>query len=112
VVDFNKLIKPHVIKPVAERFCVRGIRTKHNAPDIRYVRCVFEFTKKESGWTAVMVEGGVTGFESFTDSAELDVLTRGWTACFGTRGSWDKLEIEAAAMTALVGWIKEKINGT
>lgn len=46
------------------------------------------------------LETGVTGYESFNFNLDTnkEIKERGWCACFGTEGSWDRLEISAEQM--------------
>lgn len=55
---------------------------------------------------ALRLMGGPTGYESFTIDDDMSNLKRmaekGWTACMGTKGKWDKLEIEAKEMKGVL----------
>lgn len=55
--------------------------------------------------------GGVTGYESFYIDSDLRNVKRmcekGWCACAGTKGSWDKLVIPAEEMKK-VDWENKK----
>jgi len=47
-----------------------------------------------------IVEGGVTGYESFIiENGDLNrMASKGWCACMGTNKVWDRLEIDASEM--------------
>lgn len=78
---------------------------------------IFKFTeKKEKGYHEVwveIVEGGVTGYESFIfgeirdgkfsykDDAVKRMTKKGWCACAGTEGRWDRLDVPAESCAKL-----------
>lgn len=69
--NFAKMIRPHVIPAVLERFCVKGRRTHCVTGDVKDVRCVFEVAEATAGKVLRLSEGGgVTGHESFYVSGE------------------------------------------
>lgn len=118
---FANLIRPHRIPPVPERFCVKGIRTHNRTKEKTAVRCVFEVRFVDShdgnsGWVLKIVEGGVTGFESFYLTGPLatrnvlnEMAKRGWAANFGGMG-YDALDIDADNMEALARWVREQLD--
>jgi hypothetical protein len=67
----------------------------------RDVEVVLTIEEKDDGIRVVKVtDGGVTGWENFI-LREDDVVAmceRGWVACAGTRGRWDRLYIPADQM--------------
>lgn len=106
MIDFAKLITPHVIPPVPERFAVRGIRTGACSNISKFVRCVFEVRDKRALY---IVEGGVTGYESLIIQDWMKHSVSGpWLACAGTKDRWDSLEIEAISMAAVMKWALRK----
>jgi len=54
-----------------------------------------------SGLVIKITKGGVTGYESFyyNDFLKDWNENKGWPACWGTEGRWDRLEISASEMT-------------
>jgi len=54
-----------------------------------------------NGLVVRITKGGVTGYESFYYNNFLEDWdeSKGWPACFGTKGRWDRLEIPAREMT-------------
>jgi len=50
------------------------------------------------------IQPGVTGYESFEfcPDANSNIKLKGWVACVGTPGSWDRLEISPEEMTAAI----------
>ena len=61
-------------------------------------------------WWAI-TEGGVTGFESY-DSEHTDrMIEKGWMACMGTKGVWDKLFIPAKSMLKIQQCQKKQMTG-
>ena len=70
--------------------CVTGVKT--------VVDIVLEKRWYESldGWSIWIIEGGVTGYESFMFD-NMDWSTA-WSACAGTRDRWDELLVSADEM--------------
>ena len=54
----------------------------------------------EDGYTLRIVEGGVTGYESYClDENTVDRnMGRDWIACMGTKGRWDRLVVPWSSM--------------
>ena len=69
-----------------------------------------EGLKAFNGRLIFQLEGGPTGYESFyidEDGANLRMMAaKGWTACFGTKDRWDRLEIAATAMAKVEAAVK------
>lgn len=110
--NFEDLTTPGAIPPVPERFRMKGTRTHATTDAKRSVRCEAELRDRGNGEFALwIVEGGVTGFESFVVSEQvLNDIANGWLACAGTKDRWDRLEFDAANCVALVAWIRNKLS--
>jgi hypothetical protein len=107
--NFAKLIKPGIIPAVPERFRLKGKRTHASTGEERFVVCTAEITADRRA--LYIVEGGVTGHESFLlEPRNMDTIAEGWCACAGTTDRWDKLEFDAENMTALVAWIRVSLR--
>src|SRR5205809_8102004 len=76
--------------------CITGEETKVNLE--WYIRPPTEGYLKDGIW--FHLTGGPTGYESFQLTAEsvYHIAKRGWLACAGTKGSWDRLFITAEQM--------------
>jgi len=89
---------------------IKGIRTDAWTKEEREVELKYEISLSESEhfkgkYVFYIVEGGVTGHESFIIEEKYDLnkmALKGWCACMGTftgkSGRWDKLEVEASEM--------------
>lgn len=115
MVSFAKLMKPHVIAAVPERFWVQGTRTNCSTGESKIIGCQFEVQQGTHGKVLQIVDGGVTGYESFYISGykapDLIVFSGlgHWLACAGTKDRWDELLIDAENMNALRVWAKGKL---
>ena len=80
---------------------VKGTRTKlwlDGTTKSCKVKVVFALKDKRSLY---IIKGGVTGYESFCIECFDDfqkMIDKGWTACAGTKGSWDRLFIPGKSM--------------
>ncbi len=83
---------------------LHGIRTHCVTGAKRTVTLFLEKKYHESlkSWWWMIVDGGVTGFESFRVADTEELAETGWCACAGTKGRWDNLEIPAEEMRKLV----------
>ena len=112
---YNYMMRPHVIPPTPERFCVKGRRTRLSTGYMRYTRCTFEVVDGENGKILVMVSGGITGYEAAYITKEDGSLTNfmtnrdGWTANLGTPGRYDELVIDRDEMNAVRDWVRKRI---
>ena len=55
----------------------------------------------------IFVNNGVTGYESMKTTDVLECYEKGWYACAGTKGRWDKLFIPADQMILIGAWLTE-----
>jgi hypothetical protein len=86
---------------------VKGIRTSclNGKKENVLVHLEKYYSKSLESWWIKIVEGNVTGYESF-EFKNLDRLCeRGWMACMGTKGMWDKLFIPAEEMQKLKDYV-------
>lgn len=112
MVNFVMLRKPHVVPPVPERFWAPGHRTHCVTGESWDVGCQFEVVDGVHGKVLRMVEGGVTGYESFyIEERHLnpEEWKDGWTANAGTPRFWDTLHISRENMLAVMEWAKGKL---
>lgn len=76
----------------------KGIRTFLSRNSLETKEVDIELTITHPSWTTQkfveIVKGGVTGFEGFALPTNNKVLSLDWTACMGTEGRWDRLEIK------------------
>ena len=81
---------------------LKAIRTNCHTGKETDVFVVLEkwFYKKYKEWWWIVVEGGVTGWESIMVNK---VTGKDWHACTGTKGRWDTLYIPAEEMMKLKG---------
>jgi hypothetical protein len=108
-----------------EKVVVKGIRTYlgRNSDSFKEVECTFEFKQYDNkyleyDWWCSIVDGGVTGYESFciskvdldeTEKTKERMLKDGWSACAGTEGRWDRLFIPADSMKEIYNsWERQK----
>lgn len=58
------------------------------------------------------VKPGVTGYESyeFKPDSNSDIKSKGWSACSGTPGSWDRLWISPEEMTKAITDMENQIH--
>jgi len=114
MVDFKKLKEEAQMK---RGYCflpepdntkpIKGIRTscvtgEEREVDLRYEIKPCPYANQHDTRFVFHLDGGPTGYESFTiDEYIADVtcgIRRGWTACAGTKGRWDKLFIPGEEM--------------
>ena len=115
MINFANLIKPHIIPAVVERFCVKGIRGDAVTGARRAVRVILEVRDGQDGKVLAIVDGGITGHESFYVTGQ-DVAKRtvekpyAWAACMGTKNRWDSLNIGETDMKAVMKWVKKRLS--
>ncbi len=115
MVDFKRLMKERGIEPKSKPrpFCtLYGVLFNCTNGLARAVQCgVFIEEKKDSKW--VILEGGVTGYESFSfegrGKGDLEAMRQGgWHACTGTDGRWDTLYFHKLQMQKLLNKLAER----
>jgi len=85
---------------------MKGVRTDAWTKEVCEVELGYEIRKSynEKDDALFIIEGGVTGYESFIieDGTFNKMSLKGWCACMGTftgdYGRWDKLVIDASEM--------------
>jgi hypothetical protein len=93
------------VRPTPVQVTVNKRRLPDGQPEQHPATILIDLTDTQDGERAglVSLEKGSTGFESFRvslDLSELDAAARdGWTACFGTPGSYPECKVPAAEMS-------------
>jgi hypothetical protein len=115
MVDFKELTEELRMKrgycliPLPPPKPIKGIRTNSVTGEEREVIIGYEIREntKKDGREAFWLIGGPTGYESFLvepdrgkywDDMMEWITTRGWNACAGTPGRWDRLWISPEEM--------------
>ncbi len=103
MVDFAALYEKTTGKPFVHRdpyegrtvSRITGVRTRLPSGEPREVELVVELRDGHSGKVFAVVEGWVTGYESFyvEDMLNGPIPLDGWGACAGTDHRWDRLMI-------------------
>lgn len=89
---------------------VKAIRTNCCNGEERVVDAAIErhyHTCNLNSWWIAIIEGGVTGYESMAED-RVESMVSGWSACAGTKNSWDKLFISGEEMMKVAEWIKQQ----
>ena len=88
---------------------VPATRTDCHSNKAKSVLVTFGLTDRPSGLVIHIINGGVTGYESFY----LKSFKRGsaWCACFGTENVWDRLEISKENMTVVIDFFDKEKDG-